>query len=302
MTVSGRSMQLYFIDGRPDGMLTAEVFNWTGHVLMTPRTQISNALSRKHSKHTGVYVLIGENDGEPLAYIGEAENMAKRLGQHVANKDWWSSAILITTAADTLNKAHVKYLEARLVEGAEAVGRTKLENANTPPRPSLGEADVANMEGFLDYLMMVLPALRIDMFLQHAKPKTTSNTLTLSSPNQSELVRFQLQSKKFGLVASARLEDGEFIVERGSEAKQSWTGEGGHSYEALRKELETNGTVVSQGGNCVFTQDYAFKSPSAAAAMIHGRPTNGTVDWKIEGTSQTYKSWEQSQLERLESE
>ena len=26
----GRSLELYFIDGRPDGMLTAEVFNWTG--------------------------------------------------------------------------------------------------------------------------------------------------------------------------------------------------------------------------------------------------------------------------------
>ena len=32
----GKSLELFFIDGRPDGMLTAEVFNWTGHVLMTP--------------------------------------------------------------------------------------------------------------------------------------------------------------------------------------------------------------------------------------------------------------------------
>lgn len=38
-----RSLELFFIDGRPDGMLTAEVFNWTGHVLMTPRTRILDA-------------------------------------------------------------------------------------------------------------------------------------------------------------------------------------------------------------------------------------------------------------------
>jgi len=31
-----QSLELFFIDGKPDGMLTAEVFNWTGHVLMTP--------------------------------------------------------------------------------------------------------------------------------------------------------------------------------------------------------------------------------------------------------------------------
>ena len=43
----GRSLELFFIDGKPEGMLTAEVFNWTGHILMTPRTQISEARKRK---------------------------------------------------------------------------------------------------------------------------------------------------------------------------------------------------------------------------------------------------------------
>jgi len=32
----GRSLERYFIEGKPDGMLTAEVFNWTGHVLFAP--------------------------------------------------------------------------------------------------------------------------------------------------------------------------------------------------------------------------------------------------------------------------
>ena len=36
INIKGRSLELYFIDGRPDGMLTAEVFNWTGHVLSRP--------------------------------------------------------------------------------------------------------------------------------------------------------------------------------------------------------------------------------------------------------------------------
>ena len=66
----GRSLELYFIDGRPDGMLTAEVFNWTGHVLMTPRTRIGAALARKEARYTGVYLLLGEQDGERRAYIG----------------------------------------------------------------------------------------------------------------------------------------------------------------------------------------------------------------------------------------
>ena len=64
----GRSLELYFIDDRPDGMLTAEVFNWTGHVLRSPRTRLAGALKRPEASRTGVYVLIGERDGEPLAY------------------------------------------------------------------------------------------------------------------------------------------------------------------------------------------------------------------------------------------
>ena len=40
---TGLSLELHYIDGDPEGMLTAEVFNWTGHVLKTPRIQISEA-------------------------------------------------------------------------------------------------------------------------------------------------------------------------------------------------------------------------------------------------------------------
>jgi len=73
--VKGQSLELFFIDGKPDGMLTAEVFNWTGHVLVVPRTQISEALKRKQARYTGVYLLIGEKDGDSLAYVGEGEDI-----------------------------------------------------------------------------------------------------------------------------------------------------------------------------------------------------------------------------------
>src|SRR5205085_10084872 len=136
----GRSLELFFIDGKPDGMLTAEVFNWTGHVLMTPRTQISEALKREEMAYAGVYLLFGEKDGEPLAYIGEAEDVSERIRNQDTRKDWWTSAVLVTSAAGNLNKAHVKYLEARLVEEAYSIGKIALENARTPARPGLSEA------------------------------------------------------------------------------------------------------------------------------------------------------------------
>lgn len=54
MSAQGRSLELFFIDGNPEGMQTAEVFNWTGHVLYFPRTLVARALARTAARHTGV--------------------------------------------------------------------------------------------------------------------------------------------------------------------------------------------------------------------------------------------------------
>jgi hypothetical protein len=59
-----------------------------------------------------------------MAYIGEVENIAERIRTHDTRKDWWTTAVLVTTSANELNKTHVKYLEARLIENARWVGRT----------------------------------------------------------------------------------------------------------------------------------------------------------------------------------
>ncbi|MBR9883380.1 MAG: GIY-YIG nuclease family protein [Oceanospirillales bacterium] len=292
----GQSLELFFIDGRPDGMLTAEVFNWTGHVLMTPRTQLSDALKRPEASYTGVYLLLGENEHGGLAYIGEGEDISDRIKKHDLNKGWWSNAVLITSTSNNLNKAHVKYLEARLVEEARRVGKVALENGNTPSRPSLSEAARANMETFLDYILMVLPALRIDCLLAHTRPdtepKAKAKTTTATAPV------FELRTPKHGIEATARLENGEFVVQAGSRSRKAWSEESAHhNYSKLFDELLKSGVLTAQGDHTVFSEHYAFKSPSAAAAVVNGRPANGTVEWKLKDSGKTYKEWEAEKLE-----
>lgn len=291
----GRSLELFFIDGKPDGMLTAEVFNWTGHVLMAPRTQISEALKRNEARYTGVYLLFGERGGDPLAYIGEAEDVSYRIRNHDTKKDWWNTAILITSAANNLNKAHVKYLESRLIEEARTVGKITLENGNTPARPGLSEAAQANMEAFLDYILMILPALRIDCFLKNIRP---SSPATFRAAATDEAPLFELRTPKHGIRAAAKLENGEFIVQAGSIARRTWVGKGYESttYGQLYEELVRMGVLADQGNQRVFNQNYAFKSPSAAAAVVNGRSTNGTTEWKLQGQTKTYKQWEAEKL------
>ncbi|MCW1952165.1 MAG: GIY-YIG nuclease family protein [Octadecabacter sp.] len=283
-----RSLQLFFIDGRPDGMLTAEVFNWTGYVLRLPRTQLKEGLGRPEARFTGVYVLLGEQDGAPLAYVGEAEDMRERLRQHAGSKDWWDTAILITTSANNLHKAHVRYLESRLIAVAKDVNAMGLENGNQPSGSSLSEADTANMESFLETLMMVLPAIRVDNFLSKKREVQTAST----EKSNVEDTHFVCSRARDNLRATASFIGGEMIVLQGSIASEVWVGQSHSSYTSLHSDLTASGTI-SKG---VFTTNYAFSSPSAAAAVVLGRPANGRTEWKVVGTGQTYADWEDAQL------
>ncbi len=292
----GRSLELYFIDGKPDGMLTAEVFNWTGHVLKTPRTRIVDALKRPEAKYTGVYILLGDIDGQPTAYIGEAEELSTRLRGHVAQKDWWEEAVLVTSSADNLHKAHVKYLESRLVEMALATKHTPLENGNQPTRSSLSESGIANMEAFLETLMMVLPAIQVGLFENKVRPKKQP----IPDIGSATYPTFELKTSRHGIKAVAELRGDEMVVLSGSVARKNWVGDtrAKTHYFILHAKLVKSGVLVQNDTHSVFSEDYAFSSPSAAGAVVNGRSTSGPREWKLKGTNKTYAEWEAEQLEK----
>ena len=296
---SGRSLELFFVDGQPDGLLTAELFNWTGHVLQIPRTRLKEALRRSECGFTGVYILLGDKEDGPSAYVGESEDIGARLKNHALEKAWWDRAIVITTAANNLHKAHVKYLESRLVELAKKSGNIPLENGNTPPRSSLSEAAQTNMEVFIENLSVVLPAIRVDLLVDRTRPRKPDE-----EGSAVDRAAFVLSSPRTGVNAHAVLEDGELIVQAGSQVRSNWIGKGSwdKGYRRLREQLVETGIIDIQGNTAVFVENYAFSSPSAAAAVIQGRASNGRTEWHLEGQNQTYGDWEEEQLQSEEDE
>ena len=103
---------------------------------------------------------------------------------------------------------------------------------------------------------------------------------------------FELVSEKHGVRASARVVDDQFVVLSGSTARSEWSARS-HSYEGLREEIVATGGLVSRmDGTLEFARDVAFNSPSAASAIVLGRPDNGRVSWIVAGTGQTYAEWE----------
>ena len=86
------------------------------------------------------------------------------------------------------------------------------------------------------------------------------------------------------------------MVLKGSEAASATTPSMGRtvsSYYNLRLDLVEQGVLVPDGDHLVFTQDYSFNSPSAAAAVVLGRTANGRVEWKDKSGTSLKKIQEQ---------
>lgn len=279
-------------------MKTATIpFQWTGHVLVISRTQLPKAMQRPEIERPGVYLLVGERDDKPLLYIGETDDVKKRLKDHAAKKDWWSEAICITSNGEPLHKAHARYLESKLISDALRLRKIALDNEQSPPERTLSEAARAHMDDFLENIYLVLPALRYDFFSENRK------ILTFEQPDkiESSAVKFVTMVPELRIPARAILMDEQFVVQAGSGARLDWIGaDGGHSnYQALFSDLVDQGVLVEKGDHRVFSDSYGFNSTSAAGAIVKGRATAGPTTWKVEGTKKTYRDWEADQLDAV---
>ena len=176
-------IEIFVAEGLPDGLRLVTKSNWIGQGIVCPRGRYSHAKKRDEFSRSGVYLLVGQDgDQLPKLYVGEAEKVKNRLDLHYANKDFWQQAIVFTTKGTALNKAQVKYLEARLLESAKACGRAKLQNAVKSHPPTLSEADRAEMDGYLDELLSLLPVLGVPFFERDDKPSGDRRVYRVEGP------------------------------------------------------------------------------------------------------------------------
>ncbi len=306
----GKSIKLYLVDGTPQGILTAEIMNWTGHVLSGPRTKLPELLKRPEMNRTGIYFLTGpdpDTAGKQIVYIGESDNVGKRLIQHNKdeNKDFWEKACIITSKDQNLTKAHARYLESRLIAISQNMARAKVHNNTAPPGDAfLPEADQADMEYFISQIRLVLPVLGLELLRVKPRVSHTPET-TQQAPDQIRDDNgpiFIARSKKYDITAEAQEIEGDFVVFKGSEAVAEWISSVTHnSYKPLFDSLFEEGKLIlnEQKTKAVFQEDVSFKSPSAALSVIMGTSRNGRKYWKVKGTNQTYADWQDQQIETV---
>jgi Domain of unknown function (DUF4357) len=306
----GRSIRLFLADGTPGGLLTAEIMNWTGHVLAAPRSDLPTLLKRPEASRTGIYILLGDNPESlngTLAYIGEGDEVRTRLKQHArgeeqGGKDFWDRAIVLTSKDANLTKAHARYLESRFITLAQQARRSRLLNGTAPPPLPLPEADVSDMEYFIAQAKIILPVLGVNVLRSPATAVSQTAEAAPASETASSPV-FELHLKKDGITATAREIDGEFTVLKGSGARAAWTGVE-HAYKVLRERLVQEGAIVPghDGRAMRFDRDQVFASPSAGAAVVVGRTANGRNDWKLQGSGASFGEWQAQGIEQAAGE
>lgn len=150
---------------------------------------------------------------------------------------------------ENLTKAHVRYLEIRLLAEAAHVNRFTL-GQNQAGRSKLPESDREDMEVFLARIRQLLPVLRSDILAPIAQ------TAASGQPGGVLLRRIK------GAEARGQRTANGFVVFKGSTAvlQERPSAESNPYVVAQRKQLIAEGTLIENGSFLAFAKDSEFTS------------------------------------------
>ena len=282
--IFGKRIQLFLVDGTPNGRWICELSNWTGIAYKLPRNMTKESEKRCELASPGVYFLFGYDDmkDRPLIYIGEAEDIIKRLKQHLDRKDNWYEAIAFISKDSNLNKAHIKCLENRFYILAKECDRYSIDNSNIPTKSSVSEAEQAELEEFIYNAKILINALGHKAFESYSEEQ----------PNRRGENPIFSVSAGTGKAYGIRTADG-FVLLKGSSI---------HEVSAdslkvgIKKKVEQSRTSgeIKDG---ILQNDKLFSSSSAAAAYATGYSISGPQQWKTD-SGETLKSFETKGMEQ----
>ncbi len=268
--MTSATIKLFLPHGDAKSLRTAEISNWSGKAIAAPRTELEQLFSREELDKPGVYILLGTDPetNAPRAYVGEAEVLRDRFRQH-KSKEFWVAAIAFLSKDENLTKAHVRYLESRILAEATAIGRYVLEQ-NQAGGSKLPESDREDMEVFLARIRQLLPVLGSDILSPVVQPAAVTSG--------AGLMFCTIKNAK----AQGQRSPNGFVIYKGSTAVAEERPSAQQWVKSLRQQLLDEGVITLDKGLLRFVKDAEFSSPSAAAATIKGGNANGLTAWRTE--------------------
>lgn len=260
----GKTIEIFLPTGSFDGTVTAEIHNWSGRAIKVGRDD-KDLDGMDELANPGVYFLFcgGPSDG---VYIGESQNIQKRLKQHKQDynsgkeKYYWPSALCFMDPALIIN---TKYLEARLVDDAlKSKAYMVLTKASgIPPIKASAKAD---NENFIEHVKDIVAVLGYQVY---------SNNAVVAAQKPSNVYTFKGKNFDAKLVITSN----GFVVLAGSKISSVVSNTMPQKLIMIRNDLIKKGIIDS---NYVLQNDQVFGSVSSAAKFVCCYSTRGTSDWK----------------------
>lgn len=288
----GRSIRIYLADGTPSGIRHIEIVNWSGQGIYCPRSRFAELSKWDEIKRPGVYFLFERQsaDSDNRVYVGESENVIKRLNDHDRQKDFWNELVIFTSKDENLTKSHIKYLESRLTFLTYEAGRYKIENSNSPTESSLPRADRDAMEEFISNMRIVLGTLGHKLL----EPLKAITTPTIQPPPNT-LATIPLKFSLKSLKATGQVTDDGFLLLAGSDINASVSQSFPPGWKAIREKWIEEGVLKQYGQNFRLEKDVLVSSSSCAAAIVAGTNRSGPQSWQDE-SGRTLKAIEEQAL------
>lgn len=251
-------------DEKPNGPRYYSISNHNCSMMVIPRSDLDVTKERDELKKSAFYILLGEGDQKPKAYIGETENFANRVKDHDSKKDFWNMALVFFKSNGNLTTTDVKYLEYKGISLAKKLNNYKLdENKQIPNKPSIPEFQQIPMDDFFGDCCYLTSFIGLKIF-EKLNPKK-DNLFYLTREGGTECTGTFVGEK--------------FVVLKGSSICNKVAKSLKERHKKLRDAVIKNFAQVKKGV-ITLTSDVSFDSPSTASCVCLGYSSNGWISWK----------------------
>ena len=122
-----------------------------------PRDTISDMVAEYDElRRYCIYILLGEDDeGRPMAYIGESKDFSDREKTHNLTKKFWNKALVFISTANDLYQSEIDYLEHLAQKTAKEAGSMKLDNKRIEPEPDINPVVKGHLNKFFKNIMLL---------------------------------------------------------------------------------------------------------------------------------------------------
>lgn len=216
MEAQPKTINMLFYDGTLGGVIRIEDSNWNaGELFSAPRESVADLLKTGACNKYGVYLLLSSD----MVYVGQSSDLAKRLSQHISGKDWWDSAIILTTKDDSLNHSDIDFLENVLIEKAFAIKKLDCDNKKSGNPPKVDIFRKVFLGQYLEEALFLMQLIGVKVFsdtktsAKKKKKASSKPAINILAPTADTHEMHETQPGKKPDLPSSSLKIGAFVYE-----------------------------------------------------------------------------------------